>query len=85
MTAFAHDPRWEWLDVTTIDGKGPAWIRGRCRHTEVVDVSSCVTGEILARLCTTCDEQLPPPGAPVDPEAFIRQFYDPDLTAKVPR
>lgn len=29
-----------------------------CHHHNTVDVESCVTGEILARLCIDCDRQL---------------------------
>lgn len=35
---------------------------GVCRHTRAVPVESVVTGELLARLCPDCDEQLPADG-----------------------
>lgn len=51
------DPRWEWIETVSLDG-GPQWVRGRCRHLEVVPVEA-TNGEIVAQLCTTCDTQLP--------------------------
>lgn len=33
------------------------YLRGRCRHLEVVPVES--GGGLVARLCRTCDTQLP--------------------------
>lgn len=52
----AGDPRWEWVEVSTVGGDS-YWIKGRCRHTDVVPVESA--GEIVAHLCKTCDQQLP--------------------------
>jgi len=52
------DPRWDWIDVTAIGDRGPRYIRGMCRHTEVEPVKSSVTGKVVARLCLTCDTQL---------------------------
>jgi hypothetical protein len=53
------DPRWEWHEVTLLSEPGPVYIKGRCRHTEVVPVESA--GEVVAQLCLTCDTQLPAP------------------------
>lgn len=52
------DPRWEWVNVPTLDDPD-RWVRGACRHAEVVPVSS-VEGEVVARLCLTCDRQFDP-------------------------
>jgi hypothetical protein len=52
------DPRWEWIDVREFSDPGPKWLRGPCRHTEVIPVES-TEGAVVARLCTTCDTQLP--------------------------
>lgn len=55
------DPRWDWLETTPFGSAQPEYLKGHCRHlaTEVVDIVS-VTGETVARLCQTCDAQLPP-------------------------
>lgn len=50
------DERWEWHEVSTLSGS--RWVRGRCRHADVVPVPS-LDGETVAGLCLTCDEQLP--------------------------
>jgi hypothetical protein len=52
------DPRWEWIDVTGIDGR-PEYVKGACRHLTPAEVRSVVTGELLAYLCPDCDAQLP--------------------------
>jgi hypothetical protein len=54
------DPRWDWLNVQALGDPGPVWVKGQCRHTELVPVDSTVTGQEVARLCLTCDRQLPP-------------------------
>lgn len=54
----ALDPRWEWIEVVRFDEPGPTYVRGRCRHLEVVPVES-IEGETVAQLCMTCDTQLP--------------------------
>jgi hypothetical protein len=61
--ALKLDPRWEWIEVVSF-GQPTRWIRGHCRHLEVVPVES--GGEQVTQLCLTCDTQLPPgrePGA----------------------
>jgi hypothetical protein len=60
MGELELDPRYDWYEVPDFGRAEPGWIRGRCRHIDVVPVTSCVTGEHLARLCLTCDAQLPP-------------------------
>lgn len=55
----ALDPRWEWIEVTQMGDPGPRYVRGPCRHTEVVPVEA--GGEVVAQLCLTCDTQLPGP------------------------
>lgn len=51
------DPRWEWIEVTQIGDRERRYIKGRCLHADVEPVKS-VTGEVVARLCLTCDTQL---------------------------
>lgn len=51
------DSRWEW-HRTQAFGMRDRYVRSRCKHLEVVPVDSIVTGETLAWLCVTCDEQL---------------------------
>ena len=58
MADLELDPRWDWVDVRSFGDPGPVWVKIRCRHSEVVPVDS-VTGEQVARLCLTCDAQLP--------------------------
>lgn len=53
------DDRWGWVEVSVL-GEELRYIRGRCRHRDVVPVD-LLTGEIVAQLCLTCDLQLPPP------------------------
>lgn len=53
------DPRYEWVEIRDFGSAGPEYIRGRCRHLEVVPVTA--NGETVAQLCTTCDTQLPAP------------------------
>lgn len=51
------DPRWEWIEVTQFGSQGSQWIKGPCRHADVVPVE--IGGETVAHLCLTCDAQLP--------------------------
>ena len=53
------DPRWEWIEIQLLGEPGPRFIRGPCKHGNIVPVESVVTGELLAQLCLTCDAQLP--------------------------
>lgn len=48
--AFEVLSRWWWGEPAT---------SARCSHPRPVPVESVVTGELLARLCPDCDEQLP--------------------------
>jgi hypothetical protein len=50
------DPRWDWVEVPRFGDPGPAYIKGKCRHLELVPIES-VTGEVVAKLCLTCDRQ----------------------------
>jgi hypothetical protein len=50
------DDRWEWIEVGNLSKAEPDWVRGRCKHTEIVPVES--GGVVVARLCLTCDTQL---------------------------
>jgi hypothetical protein len=59
MDEVERDPRWEWIHVPTYSDPD-LWVRGRCRHLEVVAVES-VTGAVVAQLCRTCDTQFDPP------------------------
>lgn len=55
------DPRWDWVDVSTVEeGYGTTFVKGSCRHTEMVPVE-LLSGEVAAQLCVTCDRQFPPP------------------------
>jgi len=54
------DPRWDWVEVQLMGGPGPTYIKGACKHLEVIPVES-VTGEIVAQLCRTCDRQFEAP------------------------
>lgn len=54
------DPRWEWYEERRLCDPGPSYVRGACNHLEVVDVESTLDPDVvLARLCVTCDTQLP--------------------------
>ena len=61
MSGLELDPRWDWIEVPELGSAEPRYIKGRCHHLEVVPVKS-VTGDEVARLCRTCDAQLPPSG-----------------------
>jgi hypothetical protein len=52
------DPRWEWHEIHDFGSASPTYIKGRCRHTQVVPVLG-LTGDRVAWLCLTCDGQLP--------------------------
>jgi hypothetical protein len=52
------DPRWQWAEVQITGSVTSHYVRTACNHTEIVPVES-VTGEVVARLCQTCDSQLP--------------------------
>lgn len=55
------DPNFEWMDITPIDkAPGTEFIRIRCNHLHLESVEA-LDGEVVARLCLTCDEQLPAP------------------------
>ena len=51
------DPRWDWHEVTAIGDSERSYVKGLCNHLETMSVES--DGEIVARLCLTCDAQLP--------------------------
>jgi hypothetical protein len=54
------DPRWEWVEIWEMGKPGPIYIKGMCNHLpEEVEPVRTVTGELVAHLCRTCDEQLP--------------------------
>jgi hypothetical protein len=53
------DPHWNWADVSGLGEPGPVWVKTSCRHLDVADVT-IATGQVVARLCLTCDQQLPP-------------------------
>lgn len=62
MSAGSHepadlDPRWQWVELRRLCDVEPRYIKGPCNHLEVVPVEA--GGEIVARLCQTCDSQLP--------------------------
>jgi len=51
------DDQYEWLEITTLSGH-TTLIRGVCLHRDTADVYN-LTGGVVARLCLTCDQQLP--------------------------
>lgn len=52
------DPRWEWTEVTSLgDLPKRRWAKCYCNHLEAIPIES--SGEVVAHLCLTCDEQLP--------------------------
>lgn len=57
IAPFELDPRYEWVEVGSLCDEHPTYIRGACRHLEVTPVEA--DGVEVARLCLTCDEQLP--------------------------
>ncbi len=52
------DPRYEWTEAYKVGSHQPYYIQGRCKHLETVPVYS--DGDLVARLCVTCDSQLLP-------------------------
>ena len=55
------DPRWSWIVAPRRLGDDTVtYVRGRCLHTDVVPVESALDPDVVvARLCRTCDTQLP--------------------------
>jgi hypothetical protein len=62
------DPRWEWIEITKFGDATPRYMKGHCNHLEVVPVYAQNDldrllgedpGTPVARLCRTCDAQLP--------------------------
>ena len=51
------DPRWNWIELPEFGKREMKYIRGTCRHTELVPVEESVTGDVVAKLCLTCDQQ----------------------------
>jgi len=51
------DERWEWVELRHWGSMEPTYVKGPCRHLEVVTVET--GGEVVAHLCRTCDSQLP--------------------------
>lgn len=52
------DPRWDWIEVTSFGSAEPEYLKGMCRHREVIPVDG-IDGEAVAHLCLTCGTQLP--------------------------
>ena len=51
---------WEWHEVRSWGDGKPVKVLGRCLHGRVVPVESVVDPAVtVARLCLTCDAQLP--------------------------
>ncbi len=61
-----RDPRWEWIECPSL-GMPTRWVKGECRHLDVVPVNVLSAYEIppllVAWLCLTCDRQFGPEGA----------------------
>jgi hypothetical protein len=53
--AVELDPHWEWCEVTTVTDREPVYVKTRCKHREKADVTLVLTGDLVARLCLTCD------------------------------
>ena len=49
------DPRWSWVEVTALGDRTPQFVKTGCNHLDVIPVHD-VTGDLVARLCRTCDE-----------------------------
>jgi hypothetical protein len=59
MSDLELDPRWEWVDVSSMgEGPGTTFVRAYCNHLEVEPVTD-VDGELVAKLCRTCDKHWP--------------------------
>jgi hypothetical protein len=68
---FNMDPRWEWVEDARFGSADVTYVKGRCRHLDVVPVEAAADalavalGEddgarsVVAHLCLTCDLQLP--------------------------
>lgn len=52
------DPRWDWQEAATLAGE-VTYVKGACRHLEVVPVVTGPDDEVVAHLCRTCSTQLP--------------------------
>ena len=52
------DPRWEWHEVTQFGDRDRRYLKGQCRHLEIIPVEAGC--EVVAYLCLTCDAQLGP-------------------------
>lgn len=55
--ATALDPRWRWQEIHQHGGPS-IFVKVGCNHLETEPVES--GGQVVARLCLTCDQQLPP-------------------------
>jgi hypothetical protein len=58
------DDRWEWVELRRFGSVEATYVKGACRHREIVPVESVFVasalGEaVVAHLCLTCDAQLP--------------------------
>lgn len=52
------DERYEWERIWTFGGDS-WWERGLCRHlAEYIEPVESVTGEVVAYLCTVCNQQI---------------------------
>lgn len=47
------DPRYEWIDITTVADPEPVYMRGRCLHIHRAPVH-LLTGGHVADICETC-------------------------------
>ncbi len=87
------DPRWEWCETMAFGRSEPRYIKVRCNHLDTVPVD-LLTGEVVARLCLTCDASLPPSAADVPlthdhgPELNCQACYQsepPQFAAQAPQ
>lgn len=55
------DMHWDWAEIHAVGDPSPRYVKVACRHLDTVPVD-LLTGETVARICLTCDADLPPSG-----------------------
>ena len=59
----ALDPNYEWIEVTNFGDSEPSYIKGGCKHRQVVPIygdgrEGFLDPTPIAHLCTVCERQL---------------------------